>query len=148
MKHKTSELEGEELDEAVALALGWTQRGGYWWEPGTIEKDSGLVLPDGKGSQCLRRVEMYSRCWEHGGPIIDLERIGILPATKQVKADRSHRRRTGNYFVPEQDGWEAGYEPITHIEFDWGGAVAVGPTPLVAAMRVFVLSKFGDEVDL
>ena len=138
MKYKTAELEGEELDEAVALALGWKQMGGYWWEPGTIEKDGGLVLPDGRGSGCRRRVEMYCRDWAHAAPIIERERIGILPATKEVAADRNYRRRTGRHFMTEQDGWVAGYEPITHIEFDWGGASEIGPTPLIAAMRVFV----------
>ena len=42
MKHKAAELTGEDLDEAVALALGWVRIGGHWWEPGTVELDGTL----------------------------------------------------------------------------------------------------------
>lgn len=59
--------------------------------------------------------------WAHGGPII--EREGI----------RLHRSHTG--------AWWAGSEadPQRPIE---------GPTPLVAAMRCYVASQLGDEVEV
>lgn len=63
---------------------------------------------------------LYSRDWAVGGPIIERERIDL---------------RTD--FSPENPG-------------DWvammNGAYAEGKTPLIAAMRCFVASKFGDEV--
>ena len=64
----------------------------------------------------------YSTSWQEGGPIIEIERIKL-----------------------EFDGAEGfqwwGYHPkIDDLEH--------GPTPLVAAMRCFVLSRFGDEVDV
>ena len=122
MKYKTSELEGEELDESVALALGWKPIGGYWWEPGTIEKDGGLALPDGRGSKCMRRVDMYCRDWTHGGPIIEREGLGLV------------RWPDGSWGSMRKDS------PV--------GLTMQGDTPLVAAMRAFVQSKYGDTVDL
>ena len=120
MKYQTTDLEGENLDEAVALALGWRPIGGHWWEPGTVEKDGGLVRQDGKGSSCMRRVEMYSIKWEHGGPIIESERIVL--------------HLSG-------DGWCA----MVGGEY---GPLAEGSTALIAAMRAFVVARLGDEVDL
>ena len=125
MKYKTIELEGEELDEAVALALGWKPIGGYWWEPGTIEKDGGLALPDGRGSQCMRRVDMYCRDWAHGGPIIESE--GINPFS---------------YWHDGRRYWAA------NMEGAYPKSVHGATSPLVAAMREFVAAKMGDEVDL
>lgn len=63
----------------------------------------------------------YSTNWEHGGPIIEREGISINQCTDKVT-------------------W-----------FSTGGGYAYtkhGPTPLIAAMRCFVSSKLGDEVDI
>lgn len=120
MKYETTSLEGEALDKAVALALGWMPLGSHWWEPGTVEKDGGLVRQDGKGSSCLRSVEMYSREWVHGGPIIESERIVL--------------HLSG-------DGWCA----MVGGEY---GPLAEGSTALIAAMRAFVASRFGDTVEM
>lgn len=64
--------------------------------------------------------------WAHGGPIIERERIGL-----DFYEDGSH----------ENGGaWGA----ATH-----GGTIHVlGPTPLIAAMRCYVASKLGDEIDV
>ena len=59
--------------------------------------------------------------WGWGGPII--EREGI----------RLHRGVTGQ--------WWAGPEADPHRP-------VAGPTPLIAAMRCYVASKLGDEVDI
>jgi hypothetical protein len=56
--------------------------------------------------------------WEEAGPIIERERIAIWG--------------DGDLY------WEA----------EWGWHWAKGETPLVAAMRVYVASKLGDEVDI
>lgn len=63
--------------------------------------------------------EMYSTDWAQGGPIIEREGITL---------------RCGLH------GWDAELE-----EFD---AISHGPTPLIAAMRCYVASKLGDEVDV
>jgi hypothetical protein len=59
--------------------------------------------------------------WAQGGPII--EREGI----------RLHRSYIGD--------WWAGPEPDSHRPIS-------GPTPLIAAMRCFVASRLGEEVDI
>ena len=162
MKYKISELDGPMLDAAAAAADGYTPgkfgERNYYIETINDGRIVCLVEPhpgfdtyffgsefgaDNSGWLFRPTID-----WHCAGPIIVRELIGILPATKEIKADRAYLRRTGRHFMPQRDGWVAGYEPITHIEFDWGGGSEVGPTPLVAAMRVFVAAKFGAEVDL
>lgn len=67
--------------------------------------------------------------WSQAGPIIEREEIGI--------------RRN----APCMDGrqWEA--SPSITAK-GAGGRWCYGPTPLVAAMRCYVASKLGDEVDV
>ena len=64
----------------------------------------------------------YSTDWNQGGPIIEREKIGVFML----------------------DGvWSA--------RCQYKGAIVVyaeGPTPLIAAMRCYVASKLGDEVDV
>ena len=61
----------------------------------------------------------FSTQWAQGGPIIERERINISD--------------------DGGDGWEAD-DSIGH----WG----YGPTALVAAMRCYVASKLGDEIEI
>jgi hypothetical protein len=60
-----------------------------------------------------------STSWAQGGPIIERERINISD--------------------DGGDGWKAD-DSIGH----WG----YGPTPLLAAMRCYVASKLGEEVEI
>jgi hypothetical protein len=62
----------------------------------------------------------YSSEWRHGGPIIERERISI------------------------SDGREF---PLWTAWLAWGNRYT-GKTPLTAAMRCFVASSLGDEVDI
>jgi len=62
--------------------------------------------------------EPYSTNWLQGGPIIEREKITISDAN---------------------EGWVAGYN---------GTLSYFGPTPLIAAMRCFVASEMGDEVEI
>lgn len=62
--------------------------------------------------------------WSQGGPIIERERISVID-------------------VDGYDFWKAdklNKEAIPVINY--------GPTPLIAAMRCYVASKLGDEVDI
>ena len=61
--------------------------------------------------------------WAHGGPIIEREEIGIE--------------------CDDQGVWFASYD--LSAETAWG---ATAPTPLIAAMRCYVASKLGDEVEI
>jgi len=64
----------------------------------------------------------YSTDWAQGGPIIDREKIGV------------------DYFDVGNGRpvWVAGLAPKQET----------GPTPLIAAMRCYVASKLGDEVEV
>ena len=68
-------------------------------------------------------VFQYSTDWAQGGPIIQREEIGV--------------RRTH-----EDSGWTASKHVAPATVFEEGS------TPLIAAMRCFVASKLGDEVEI
>jgi hypothetical protein len=130
MKHKVSELEGALLDAAVAKAEG---RPYPDWVDASPHSDAD-------------RVWSPSDTWEDAGQIIELELI----ATFYVPPDSW--TKTGGW-------WEAGYEPEVddgeQCESGWIERPKIvlrhghcGSTPLIAAMRAYVASKFGDEVEL
>jgi len=83
------------------------------------------LLVDGHMSRGQEMMAPYkpSTDWAQGGPII--EREGITVA-----------RRGKHSFSP----WGA---VLQEFEFD-----EEGPTPLIAAMRCYVASKLGDEVEV
>ena len=68
----------------------------------------------------------YSTDWAQGGPIIEREGINL------VHQGDAHDWNASLWDYAEQD-WHL------HTE---------GPTPLIAAMRCYVASKLGDEVDV
>jgi hypothetical protein len=68
--------------------------------------------------------------WAQGGPIIVREGIGIWWATHFVDGEGDEY---GNHWYAEDKG---------------GDHVQTGATPLIAAMRCYVASKLGDEVEL
>lgn len=61
--------------------------------------------------------------WAQGGPIIERESIQLTPCE-------------------DMENWQAG------MMFRQGIEDQYGPTPLVAAMRCYVASKLGDEVEV
>lgn len=64
----------------------------------------------------------YSTDWSQGGPIIEREGFSVEP------------------FKDRADGWRC-------LDFRQDNAEG-GSTPLIAAMRCYVASKLGDEVDV
>ena len=68
----------------------------------------------------------YSTDWAQGGPIIEREGVNLDNYAKNPK-------------------WSA-WTPAPDRES--GEAQAYGPTPLIAAMRCYVASKLGDEVEI
>jgi hypothetical protein len=126
-----NELEGAALDRAVAEALGLTTNvfaGGFpaYRVPAFIDCPS-------EDAEFGDTFEPSTR-WDHGGPIIERERITVM-------------------HVGGEDGfWQAGYRPTVDdgrmCESGWLELPAIqleheqsGPTPLVAAMRAFVASR-------
>jgi len=120
---KTSELTGAALDWAVAKAEGATD---FWFD--TVA--TYWVKLDGK-DRALRygwaQSYLPSTEWAHGGPIIEREGIGIWM-----------------YQWNEQGEPEVGW----YAEDKDGDHVRTAPIPLIAAMRCYVASVLGDEVEI
>ena len=125
---KTAELEGAELDYWTAKAEG-------------LELPSIHVLPVYNDEVCILGgickeggPEVYrpSIDWSKGGPIIERERIELVNGDERGK-------------------WEAtiGAETRHHEEYGECNSYLFlfGPTPLIAAMRALVSSKYGEEVE-
>lgn len=117
---KVAELKGAELDYWVAKAEG--RKPLIQWAGKSYEM---CQLLDGQGDRDGPEV-FKSSDWKIGGPIIERENIAI----------EKHR-----------DGWVALHNDIFE---DAGGLPSsphcYGETPLIAAMRSFVTSKYGEEV--
>lgn len=76
----------------------------------------------------------YSTDWAQGGPIIEREGIDLHRVSDSLWSAKWWANNVGMVKNPAQR--------FRHnIEID-------GPTPLIAAMRCFVVSKLGEEVDL
>ena len=119
---KTSELSGAALDWAVAKCEGATN---FWYD--TIATH--WVKLDGKDralSKGWAQSYLPSTTWAQGGPIIERAWLDVTPWPNE--SDENLR-------------WQC-------KQHDSINCVAVGPTPLIAAMRCYVASKLGDEVDL
>ena len=119
---KVCDLEGAQLDYWVAKAEGIPvdMEGGDCWHasaPGETVDGADFYCPSSE--------------WALAGPIIERERINVecWPDSNQPSSERTV------FWAATRWGLEP--RPDVHAE---------GPTPLIAAMRCFVASKFGDEV--
>ena len=83
-----------------------------------------LAYPDNVFTQ-YRNECNYSTDWSQGGPIIEREEITVCWQGATWVGSKFNVRATDEY------------------EFH-----QTGPTPLIAAMRCYVASKLGDEVDM
>lgn len=128
MKTKTSELTGVALDWAVALCECYTDLrvNSYRLRPEPI------MTPPRKENAPAHLFELtFSTDWAQGGPIIEREKIDLT-------WDVTLRHKDG--------GWTAiGQDPT---DLDAPLCQEDGPTPLVAAMRCYVASRLGDEIDV
>jgi hypothetical protein len=120
MKLKTSEAEGKVLDYLVAKAEGMLE---------IIHDTTSKELWYYDKETGRDKHFWPSTDWAQAGPIIENWEIGIkrnAPCSdgRQWEASPSIRAKGA--------GWKFGY----------------GPTPLVAAMRCYVASKLGDEVEI
>jgi hypothetical protein len=97
------------------------------WIVTTIEDPDALRygVEDWKEQRRYGRGEYphrYHQNWAQGGPIIEREQITV-----------------------EYQGWGGEDQWIGYIRHD---EEIAGPTPLIAAMRCYVASRLGDEVDV
>lgn len=137
MEYKTSELIDNALDAAVGIALGM--------EINMISQD---------GIPCFSTYQCNFDCgpsinesgdifepsvrWDHGGPIIESERISL-----------EFYGRYWGAMPKDENGFEIadlGQDKHRVMASNWCPVMATGETPLIAAMRGFVALKLGDEV--
>ena len=116
---KTSELTGAALDWAVAKCEGLLCFG---YAANVVDRFALIDSDD--------HWELFepSREWECGGPIIEREKISLehLPGAGDAGADVWVATRVEGSSISEEQG----------------------PTPLIAAMRCYVASKLGDEIEI
>lgn len=125
---KVFELTGAELDYWVAKAE----------EMEISRTDDGPVAFIGQG-----RVFEPSTRWDHGGPIIEREGIAVYP--DQLARHTGAEPWLAGFDLRAERGtvYSEHTEDGLSIELDHGQS---GPSPLIAAMRALVLSKFGEDL--
>jgi len=130
MKIKVSEATGTMLDWLVAKCEGWDSEKYMMWPD--IRKDAhgkviGIMVPKGRSYIWFRP----STDWAQGGPIIEREEIEL----HKWAVDGWVAKATNYMFLNT---------PQEKPEF----AEQYGPKPLIAAMRCYVASKLGEEVEV
>jgi hypothetical protein len=112
------------ISEATGSAIDWA-----------VAKCMRIGLGAYEGEMLSLRIQQgirptrFSTDWSQGGPIIEREEIGIKRRAPCMKGEE----------------WEA----MGSITAKGAGyRHAVGPTPLIAAMRCYVASKLGEEVNV
>ena len=118
MRVKTAELSGAALDWMV-----WSIAGG----PAAYPKMVGAAFLRAHAGRSAKYLHP-STDWAQGGPIIDRELIGVC-----------HYNETDGWEVPNWAAWRTDIDDRQQV---------MGEAALVAAMRCFVASKLGDEVDV
>lgn len=127
---KTAELTSPTLDLWVAKALGFGDKVRFTEYGEGYDEECFFFHPvlDAAGFEIYPSGDRWCPAskWEHGGPIIDRERMNFATIG------------TG---LPDENG----NAPIVAIPQEARRAME-GPTHLIAAMRAFVASRFGDTV--
>ena len=144
---KVNELEGPALDWAVAKAD----------QP--VYSDKHLIAQLTAGTDGIgNHYEAYSPStnWEQAGILIDREGITVIRCEDDYGRDRQGfttskripvwgaalgQHRIEQFYGSQGDNWGALYS----IDED---EVIQGPTALIAAMRCYVASKLGEDVDV
>jgi len=122
---KTAELTGAALDWAVAQAQGLD----YEIVDGTVVTGAKRYEANSANDYCgceFDEVYAPSTDWAQAGAIIEREFIELL------------------LFVDDGSVWFA-HLGAKHFPLD---AQVTGPTPLIAAMRCYVASKLGEEIEI
>jgi hypothetical protein len=104
--------------------------------------DAAVILAnnsDGRPPYSYGERYQPSRRWEQAGPIIRHERIMLEPWTEE----------DGSQMCGDEPFWDrlgGAKDWFALVKGEDGGAF--GRSPLIAAMRAYVASKFGDEVEM
>jgi hypothetical protein len=126
MKTETNKLAGAALDWAVAKCEG-REKALEINRMGSLSFDAG-IHPYMADLDKPGRYQIYSPStkWEQGGPIIEREKTALI------------------YF--HDGGHEEGGEWLAEAALE--EIEIYGPTALIAAMRCYVASKLGEEIDV
>ena len=116
---KVSEASGAVLDWMVAKCMGFSYEA---YESNRKKWKAGTYRP---------AHWMPSTDWAQGGPIIERENLCV---GRKQQADTNYCEVND----PAVDCW---------ARTTAGGYLSYGPTPLIAAMRCYVSSKLGEEVE-
>jgi hypothetical protein len=108
--------------ELQGSALDWAVAKCEGFEP--FSDSISWIIDDGG---TYKQLPKYSTDWSQGGPIIEREKVCVAWLSKQDL------------------GMEPEHYCVAHID---GIYTRYGPTPLIAAMRCYVASKLGDEVEV
>lgn len=129
MKIKVADLTGAALDFAVAEADGHRIIRACT----SVDFRGYAVLRSSLGIRERIGIEYApSTEWAQGGPILDREKLSLdPPSAKERIVEVGVMERIAYWRADSQDG---------HF--------TIGLTALIAAMRCFVASKLGDEVDV
>lgn len=122
---RTAELTGAALDWAVATAAGYPviSPSAPWRNKHGAHGPAQVMVADTKRKTACHYDFRPSECWAQGGPIIEQEGLWTRRARPNLWVCR----------VELEEYWSEGVE---------------GPSPLIAAMRCYVASKLGDEVEI
>lgn len=126
MKVKTQNLIGPALNLAVALCKG---KGIEFEDP----SDPWLTV-DGIADQPLHSYTP-STDWSQGGPIIETKIDCLRKRSKAEEASLAHPNPNFKFKA----------EIFADID---GYFCAFGPTPLIAAMRCYLVSNLGEEIEV
>ena len=111
-------------EKLVGAALDWAVATCEGWgrlRPNPLSFNADLIMSDDRGdAQYLKHLD-YSTDWAQSGPIIEREKIDL-------------------FSIANGNGWCA--------QSDVRVFNGYGPTPLIAAMRCYVASKLGEEVEI
>lgn len=127
---KTAELKGVALDWAVA-------------------KCEGVLFP--------RSIPSYSTNWVQGGPIIEREKISLIRCDDSLDYSKGYDKPVNRIPVwfAERGGCHASQTSYGPQGDNWGICISVdvdsgiyGGSALEAAMRCYVASKLGDEIEI
>ena len=135
MLKKVSDLIGAELDYAVAKCEGATNL-----RENPHRFDKRLIFRLAERTVFMNDFR-FSTDWAQGGPIIEREGIYLRTIRKE------EHQLYGTWLAAPSDSNTGTIVQWVKRE-SWPKHYFTGPTSLIAAMRCYVASKFGDKVEI